>query len=158
MVCCHSLLRQAEAQPYTRVLFQAHEDCTEAPRLAILCSLPAGDSSPETHTVSLVNKEHNVSVTLSLDDVYELALRALTGSQVSDTNAHPVANSIRVTEADGLHLAGLWHLPQYCDDSRSGRVDGHSLPTWLPTSVNMCSNATFGTTILCLPEYCCAYP
>ncbi len=53
-----------------------------------------------------------MSVTLSLDDVYELALRALTGSHVSDTNARPVADSIRVTEADGSHLAGLGHLPQ----------------------------------------------
>ncbi len=75
-----------------------------------------------------------MSVTLSLDDVYELALRALTGSQVSDTNAHPVAESIRVTEADGLTQAGLGHLPQYCDDARSGRVDGHASPTWEQTA------------------------
>ncbi len=75
-----------------------------------------------------------MSVTLSLDDVYELALRALTGSQVSDTNAHPVAYSIRVTESDGFNQAGLWHLPQYCDDARSGRVDGHASPTWDQTA------------------------
>ena len=51
-----------------------------------------------------------MSVTLSLDDVYELALRALTGSQVSDTNAHPVADPIRSTEADGMTQAGLWPI------------------------------------------------
>ncbi len=59
-----------------------------------------------------------MSVTLSLDDVYELAWRALMGSQVSDTNAHLVAYSIRTAEADGFHLAGLGHLPQYCADAR----------------------------------------
>ena len=75
-----------------------------------------------------------MSVTLSLDDVYELAFRALTGSHVSDTNAHPVADSIRATEADGFNQAGLGHLPQYCDDARSGRVDGHASPTWDQTA------------------------
>ena len=51
-------------------------------------------------------------ITLSLDEVYELALRALTGSNTDDTNARPVADSLRTAEADGLHNAGLGHLPQ----------------------------------------------
>lgn len=75
-----------------------------------------------------------MSVTLSLDDVHELALRALTGSQTSETNAQPVAESIRAAEADGFRNAGLAHLPHYCDDARSGRVDGHALPKWEQTA------------------------
>jgi (2R)-3-sulfolactate dehydrogenase (NADP+) len=75
-----------------------------------------------------------MSVTLSLDEVYELAFHALTGSNTSDTNARPVADSIRAAEADGLHNAGLGHLPQYCDDARCGRVDGHAAPTWTQTA------------------------
>lgn len=75
-----------------------------------------------------------MSVTLSLDEVYDLALRALTGSNTSDTNARPVADSIRAAEADGLHNAGLGHLPQYCEDARGGRVDGHAAPTWEKTA------------------------
>jgi len=75
-----------------------------------------------------------VGVTLSLDDVHELAFRALTGSQTSESNAHPVADSIRAAEADGFRNAGLAHLPHYCDDARSGRVDGHALPAWAQTA------------------------
>ena len=75
-----------------------------------------------------------MSVTLSLDDVYDLAFRALTGSHTSGTNAHPVADSIRAAEADGFRHAGLGHLPQYCDDARRGRVDGHASPTWEQTA------------------------
>ena len=70
-----------------------------------------------------------MGVTLSLNDVHDLAFRALTGSQTSETNARPVAESIRVAEADGFRNAGLAHLPHYCDDARSGRVDGHAVPT-----------------------------
>ena len=73
-------------------------------------------------------------ITLSLDEVYELAFRALIGSNTSRTNAHPVADSIRAAEADGFHGGGLGHLPQYCEDARSGRVDGHASPTWEKTA------------------------
>ncbi len=62
------------------------------------------------------------------------ARRWETGSHVSDTNAHPVADSIRAAEADGFNQVGLGHLPQYCDDARSGRVDGHASPTWDQTA------------------------
>ena len=75
-----------------------------------------------------------MSVTLSLDAVYDLAVRALIGSNTSRTNAQPVANSIRDAEADGFHGGGLAHLPQYCEDARSGRVDGHASPTWDKTA------------------------
>ncbi len=75
-----------------------------------------------------------MSVTLSLDAVYDLAVRALIGSNTSRTNAYPVANSIRDAEADGFHGGGLGHLPQYCEDARSGRVDGHASPTWDKTA------------------------
>jgi LDH2 family malate/lactate/ureidoglycolate dehydrogenase len=71
-----------------------------------------------------------VSITLSLDEVYELAFRALTGSKTSDTNARPVADSIRAAEADGFRNGGLRHLPQYCEDARRGRVDGYASATW----------------------------
>lgn len=73
-----------------------------------------------------------MSVTLSLDEVYELARRALIGSNVSHTNAHPVADSVRMEQAAGV--AGLSHLPQYCEDARSGRVDGRASPTWDKTA------------------------
>jgi (2R)-3-sulfolactate dehydrogenase (NADP+) len=79
-------------------------------------------------------KEQTMGITLSLDEVYDLAFCALTGSNTSDTNARPVADSIRAAEADGLHNAGLGHLPQYCDDARCGRVDGHATPTWTQTA------------------------
>ena len=86
-----------------------------------------------------------MSVMLSLDDVYELAFRALTGSKTSDTNARPVADSIRAAEADGFHNGGLGHLPQYCEDARSGRVDGHASPTWDKTAhAAILVNANYG--------------
>jgi (2R)-3-sulfolactate dehydrogenase (NADP+) len=85
-------------------------------------------------------KEHTMSVTLSLDDVYDLAFRALIGSNTSRTNAQPVADSIRATEAGGFHgphgggLGLGYVLPKYCEDARSGRVDGHASPTWDKTA------------------------
>ena len=92
------------------------------------------NKTPDNQIVYLFNKENNVSVNLSLDEVYDLAFRALTGSNTSGTNAHPVADSIRAAETDGFHHAGLGHLPQYCDDARHGRVDGHASPTWEQTA------------------------
>jgi (2R)-3-sulfolactate dehydrogenase (NADP+) len=90
-------------------------------------------------------KEPHVSITLSLDEVYALALRALTGSQTSDTNARPVADSIRAAEADGFRHGGLGHLPQYCADARRGRVDGHASPTWEQTAhATICVDAHHG--------------
>jgi (2R)-3-sulfolactate dehydrogenase (NADP+) len=73
-----------------------------------------------------------VSVTLSLYQAYDLALRALMGSNTSETNAHPVADSVRVAQAEGG--GGLRNLPQYCEDARSGRVDGYASPTWEQTA------------------------
>ena len=75
-----------------------------------------------------------MGVTLSLDDVHDLAFRALTGSQTSETNARPVAASIRAAEADGFRNAGLAHLPHYCEDAQRGRVDGRAVPTWKQTA------------------------
>jgi len=75
-----------------------------------------------------------MGVTLSLDDVHDLAYRALTGSKTSHSNALPVADSICAAEADGFRNAGLAHLPHYCDDARRGRVDGQAVPTWEQTA------------------------
>ena len=71
-----------------------------------------------------------MTVNLSLDEVYDLSVQALTGSSTSETNAHPVAESIRAAEADGFRNAGLAHLTHYCEDARRGRVDGHAVPEW----------------------------
>ena len=69
-------------------------------------------------------------VTLSLEEVYQLSLDALTGCGAQRSNAQPVAQSIQNAEADGIRNVGLNYLSHYCEHLRCGKVDGNATPTW----------------------------
>ncbi len=71
-----------------------------------------------------------MTVRLSLDDVLDLSLDALTGCGAASGNALPVAESIRDAEADGIRNVGLNYLPHYCGHLRCGKVDGKVQATW----------------------------
>ncbi len=70
-----------------------------------------------------------MTVTLSLDEVRDLTLRALVASNTGDANAASVAASVAAAEADGIHSHGLARLPTYCEHARCGKIDGHAAPT-----------------------------
>lgn len=73
-------------------------------------------------------------VSLSLEEVYQLSLDALTGCGAQRSNAQPVAKSIQDAEADGIRNVGLNYLSHYCEHLRCGKVDGSAMPTWQQTA------------------------
>lgn len=65
---------------------------------------------------------------LSLDEIEDLAFRALTAAGTSEKNARPLAKATAATEADGIASHGLAYIPTYCEHVRCGKVDGQALP------------------------------
>lgn len=65
---------------------------------------------------------------LTLDQIYELAHGALTGSGASHLQADPTARSIADAEAEGIRNVGLAYLPTYCEHLRVGKVNGRANP------------------------------
>ncbi len=68
------------------------------------------------------------TVTLTLNEMYGLALRILVRSGTSDRNAGHVATALSVAEADGLSGHGLSRLPSYAAQVRTGKVNGAAVP------------------------------
>ena len=66
---------------------------------------------------------------LTLEQVDDLASKALVAARTSEANARSVAASIAAAEADGIVSHGLLRVPIYCAHARSGKVDGHATPT-----------------------------
>jgi (2R)-3-sulfolactate dehydrogenase (NADP+) len=66
---------------------------------------------------------------LTLDQIEDLAYRALVRSGANDTQARPMAASIREGEAEGIRNVALSYLPTYCLHVRCGKVDGQAVPT-----------------------------
>ena len=65
---------------------------------------------------------------LTLDQINQLAYRALTGSGANDLQAVPTARSIADAEAEGIRNVGLAYLPTYCEHLRVGKVNGLANP------------------------------
>lgn len=72
--------------------------------------------------------QHMDTVTLTLSDMYSLALRVLVRSGTGEDNASHVATALSVAEADGLSGHGLSRLPSYSAQVRSGKVNGKAVP------------------------------
>jgi len=65
---------------------------------------------------------------LSLDNVHELSMRALTASGADEENAKAVTDVMWAAERDSCHSHGLFRLPGYCASLRSGKVNGKARP------------------------------
>ncbi len=65
---------------------------------------------------------------LSLDDVHDLSMRALTASGADEENARAVTDVMWAAERDSCHSHGLFRLPGYCASLRSGKVNGMARP------------------------------
>jgi (2R)-3-sulfolactate dehydrogenase (NADP+) len=66
---------------------------------------------------------------LTLDQIEDLAFGALARSGANDTQARPMAASIRDGEAEGIRNVALSYLPTYCLHVQCGKVDGQATPT-----------------------------
>ena len=65
---------------------------------------------------------------LTLDEIEDLAYRALIAAGTSEVNARPLARATAATEADGIASHGLAYIPTYCEHVRCGKVDGQAQP------------------------------
>ena len=65
---------------------------------------------------------------MTLDEIEDLAYRALVAAGTSDANARPLARATAATEADGIASHGLAYIPIYCEHVRCGKVDGQAQP------------------------------
>ena len=82
---------------------------------------------------------------VSLDDIETTAARALTKHGASDWVAIEVARAIRLAEATGNLICGLYYLESYCLQLRSGRVNGDVEPVVTrPSSATVKVDAKFG--------------
>lgn len=66
--------------------------------------------------------------TVLLDEVEAVTKRALQIHGASEVIAGRVAHAVRVAEANGNRICGLYYLESYCQQLQSGRVDGQVEP------------------------------
>ena len=69
----------------------------------------------------------NTAVVL-LDDIETVTKRALQAHGAYEAIAAHVAHAVRVAEANGNRICGLYYLESYCQQLQSGRVDGQVEP------------------------------
>ena len=69
------------------------------------------------------------TVTISLDEVGELAVSALSGAGARQDNAASVARSTVAAERDGIRSHGLMYVPVYAEHVACGKVDGAAVPS-----------------------------
>lgn len=68
------------------------------------------------------------AVTLSLEDLHDLASAILVAHDTNEINADQVADALVAAEADGQKGHGASRIPSYAAQSASGKVDGHAVP------------------------------
>ena len=85
------------------------------------------------------------AVTLTLEDLHELAVRVLTASNTNHDNATAVAQALVAAEGDGIASHGLSRLPFYSDQALSGKVDGRAVPVAIDSApAQVLIDARFG--------------
>ena len=67
-------------------------------------------------------------IVMTLDEIEDLAYRALVAAGTSEKNARPLAVATAQTEADGVASHGLAYIPIYCEHVQCGKVDGQANP------------------------------
>jgi len=66
--------------------------------------------------------------TMTLEEIGDVAYRALTAAGTSPANAKSLAVATAATEADGIASHGLAYIPIYCEHVQCGKVDGQAQP------------------------------
>jgi LDH2 family malate/lactate/ureidoglycolate dehydrogenase len=67
---------------------------------------------------------------MTLDEVYETALRLLLRRGFSESHAEAIARTIRAAEADECHHHGLFRLSFYVAALEAGQASGDAVPTF----------------------------
>jgi (2R)-3-sulfolactate dehydrogenase (NADP+) len=70
-----------------------------------------------------------ITTTLGAVELEALIAAALVASNTSDANARSVARALAQAEIDGQKGHGLSRVPSYAGQARTGKVDGHAIPT-----------------------------
>jgi len=68
------------------------------------------------------------SVTLTLDEVFDLSMTALCRHGCDERNAEAVARTVQSAERDEAHSHGLFRLPGYVGALKNGKVNGRAKP------------------------------
>lgn len=68
------------------------------------------------------------TTSLSLDDIFDIAKKALTAAGANEENADAVAQTVVRAERDGSHSHGLFRIPGYVASLKSGKVNGSADP------------------------------
>ena len=66
--------------------------------------------------------------TMTLDQIHDLAAKALSGAGASETAAASVARSTVAAERDGIRSHGLLYVPIYAEHVACGKVNGSATP------------------------------
>lgn len=81
----------------------------------------------------------------SLDQLHQIAVKALCAHNTSPANAEHVAKALVAAEADGLKGHGMSRLPSYCAQAASGKVDGQVQPAAAQVAeAAVCIDARYG--------------
>ncbi|MEM7241469.1 MAG: Ldh family oxidoreductase [Pseudomonadota bacterium] len=84
-------------------------------------------------------------VEVSLDKIEDLTRAALMTHGARDDVASHVAQAVRVAEAKGNKICGLYYLESYCKQLQTGRVDGQAEPSvHKPRDASVLVDAKFG--------------
>lgn len=67
-------------------------------------------------------------VRLTLDEVHDLAMRALSANGCDEANARAVADTVTAAERDGAKSHGLFRIPGYVKSLKNGKIDGRATP------------------------------
>ncbi len=85
------------------------------------------------------------TVTVSLDEIKQTTCQALKAHGASEWIAMEVADAVQKAEANGNLICGLYYLESYCQQLKTGRVDGTVEPEIsLPKSASVKVDAKFG--------------
>ena len=68
-------------------------------------------------------------VSLPLDQIADLARQAFSSNGCDKANTEALVRTVVNAERDGLLSAGLFRVPGYVISLRSGKVNGHAIPT-----------------------------
>jgi len=71
----------------------------------------------------------DASIRLTLAEAESLAFEALCANRTSELSARATARALVAAEADGQAAHGLSRVPAYALQARSGKVNGHAIPT-----------------------------
>ena len=68
------------------------------------------------------------SVSMSLEEAHDLAMKCLQQNGCDSANAHAAADRMIQAEGDLCHSHGLFRLPWYTAALKSGRANGKAKP------------------------------